>query len=209
MGSRRRSDVVAPTAIELARSDIADVRAYERERDDFRRHVIAEKKRRRVHVGPFQTLVFENRDTVRFQIQEMARAERIMTDEGIDAELAIYNPLISRPGRLSATLFLELADTEALRRWLGRLVGIERSYQLHLGDGDVVIEGQVDDDHAATLSRDDVTATVHYLWFPVGADRVDALRSGPAFLVANHPEYQHRTELSGDTRASLAVELTP
>src|SRR5690606_19012421 len=84
----------APTMAKLTIDDISDLRAYERERDEFRRHVIALKKRRRVHVGPFVTLVFENRDTIRFQIQEMARVERLITDEAIEQELAIYNPLI-------------------------------------------------------------------------------------------------------------------
>jgi hypothetical protein len=78
----------------LTLDDIADLRAYEREREAFREQVIALKKRRRVGVGPFVTFVFENRETIRFQIQEMARVERILTDEGIQTELDTYNPLI-------------------------------------------------------------------------------------------------------------------
>jgi hypothetical protein len=78
----------------LTLDDIADLRAYERERDRFRSRVIAVKKRRRVAVGPFITLVFENRDTIRFQIQEMARVEKLLSDSAIQTELDIYNPLI-------------------------------------------------------------------------------------------------------------------
>jgi len=103
---------------ELTLDDIADLRAYEREREEFRVRVKELKRRRRVSVGPIVTLVFENRDTVRFQVQEMARAERIHTDEGIQTELDMYNPLIPGRGRLSATLFVELTSKEALTEWL-------------------------------------------------------------------------------------------
>ena len=111
----------------LTLDDIADLRAYEREREDFRAEVIALKKRRRVGVGPFMTFVFENRDTIRFQIQEMARVEKLITDEAIETELRTYNPLVPEPGELAATLFIELTSELALRDWLPRLVGIEQS----------------------------------------------------------------------------------
>ena len=78
----------------LTVDDIADLRAYERERGSFRSRVIEMKRRRRIHVGTVVTLMFENRDTVRLQIQEMARVEKILSDEGIQTELDIYNPLI-------------------------------------------------------------------------------------------------------------------
>ena len=81
--------------------DIADLREYERQRAEFRTDVIALKKRRRISVGPVITVLFENRDTIRFQIQEMARAEKIFTDEGIQTELDIYNPLIPELSRRS------------------------------------------------------------------------------------------------------------
>src|SRR5207253_1991591 len=97
-----REAPMTPSPRKLTLDDIADQRAYERERDEFRAHIIAIKKRRRVSVGPVVTMVFENRDTMRFQIQEMARAERILTDEGIQTELDIYNPVIPEPGQLSS-----------------------------------------------------------------------------------------------------------
>ncbi len=115
-------------ADKLSLDDIADLRAYERERDAFRAHVIQLKKQRRVHVGPVVTFVFENRDTIRFQIQEMARVEKIISDEGIEAELRAYNPLIPEPGHLSTTMFIELTSEEQLRDWLPKLVGIERGW---------------------------------------------------------------------------------
>lgn len=194
---------------ELTIDDIADLRAYENEREEFRTRIIALKKHRRVHLGTLQSLVFENRDTIRFQIQEMARAERVITDEGIETELRIYNPLISRPGRLSATLFLELTTDEQLREWLPKLAGIEHSYELHLGAGDDVeiVDGRLDAGHEQTLTRADVTASVHYLWWPVSAAQAERLYSGPTSLVCTHPAYREAVIFSSETRASLAADL--
>ncbi len=120
----------------LTVTDIADLREYEREREDFRAEVIALKKKRRIAVGPFVTVLFENRQTIRFQIQEMARVERLISDEAIEGELRAYNPLIPEPGELAATVFLELTSEIALREWLPRLVGIEASVALRLGTGE-------------------------------------------------------------------------
>ena len=117
----------------LTLDDIADQRAYERERDAFRARVIAVKKLRRVSVGPVITLTFESRLTMRFQVQEMARAEKMVTDEQIQHELDVYNRLLPAAGELSATLFLELTTEEELRTWLPRLVGVERSCELRIG----------------------------------------------------------------------------
>ncbi len=126
---------------QLALDDIIDLRAYERVREDVRRQTIELKRRRRVAVGPIVTLLFENRDTIWFQVQEMARAERMTTDAAITGELDAYNPLIPEPGQLSATLFVELTGEEALRHWLPRLVGIERSVELRLGGAAVEGDG--------------------------------------------------------------------
>ena len=120
----------------LTLEDIADQRAYERERDEFRSKVIAAKRLRRVSVGPVVTFVFENRLTIRFQVQEMARAEKMVTDQQIQHELDVYNQLLPSPGELSATLFIELISEEDLRTWLPRLVGIERSCEMRVGHGD-------------------------------------------------------------------------
>ncbi len=194
---------------DLVLDDIVDQRAYERERESFRAHVIALKKQRRIHVGIFQTLLFENRDTIRFQIQEMARVEKINTDEGIRAELRAYNPLISRPGKLCATLFLELTTDDQLREWLPKLVGIERSYEIHLGEGPdaEVVAAHVDEAHDASLTREETTASVHYLWWPFTADQAQRLATEPARLVCTHPAYREFAELSDINRASLAADL--
>lgn len=193
----------------LTIDDIADQRAYDREREEFRAHVIELKARRRIGVGPFVTLVFENRDTIRFQIQEMARVERISSDAGIQVELDTYNPLIPEPGHLAATLFIELTDDDAMREWLPRLVGIEGAAELRLGEGDApeVVRCQVDPDHERQLTRDEVTAAVHYVHFSLSPDQVAAMEAGPARLALAHPAYDHETVLSDDARAELVRDL--
>jgi len=190
----------------LALDDIADARAYEREREAFRAHVIELKKRRRVGVGPIVTLVFENRDTVRFQIQEMARVERILTDEGIQAELDVYNPLVPEPGTLAATLFVELTTKDELQEWLPKLVGIERAVQLRLGDGSVVT-CEPEAAHEKQLTRDEVTASVHYVFFRLDPAQVDAFAAGDVALEVAHPAYAHSTPLPPATVEELLTDL--
>jgi len=120
---------------ELTLADISDLRAYEREREALRARIIELKRARRVPVGPVVTAVFENRETIRFQVQEMVRAERMLTDEAVQAELDTYNPLIPGPGQLSATLFVELTTKAELEEWLPKLVGVERAVELRVGGG--------------------------------------------------------------------------
>jgi len=196
------------TPRKLSLTDIADLRAYERERPAFLRSVIDLKARRRVAVGTIVTFVFENRDTVRFQIQEMARVERLITDEAIQAELDIYNPLIPEAGQLCATMFVELTSDEALREWLPKLVGIERSVVLRLGDGREV-RCVVEEQHASQLTRDDVTSTVHYVRFELTPDDVAAFGVGPVALALDHPAYREDVELAPSTVAELAADLAP
>jgi hypothetical protein len=190
----------------LTLDDIVDLRAYERVREDYRRRVIAKKRLRRVSVGPILTLVFECFDTIRFQIQEMARAEKIVTDEGIQTELDIYNALLPSAGELSATLFVELTSDEELRRWLPRLVGIERAIAFELGA--LSVRSLPEAAHAEALTREEITAAVHYVRFAFDAAARDALAGdGPALLAARHPEYQESTVLSPETRAELVADL--
>ncbi len=197
----------------LTLDDISDLRAYERERDEFRRAVIAEKKIRRVSVGPVVTLTFESRTTVRFQVQEMARAERLTTDAQVQQELDVYNRLLPARGELSATLFLELTSEEQLRTWLPRLVGIEHSATLLLGEGTGAssVRSVPEGDHLSQLTRDDVTSAVHYVRFPFTPPEVATFASGPATLVVDHPGYPEGRPgvlLSDATRAALTEDLT-
>ncbi|WP_436795594.1 DUF3501 family protein [Actinospongicola halichondriae] len=195
----------------LTLDDIADLRAYEREREDFRAQVIQLKARRRVGIGPFVTVVFENRDTIRFQIQEMARVERLLTDEAIETELRTYNPLVPEPGQLAMTLFIELTSEADLRTWLPKLVGIERSLVLRIGEGDTaeVVAATPEDAHAANLTRDEITASVHYLHFHLTPEQIEAVAAGPVALGVEHENYAHETALGDETVAELLADLRP
>ena len=190
----------------LTLDDVLDLRAYERVRADYRAKVIARKKNRRVALGPIMTLVFECFDTVRFQVQEMARVEKIISDEAIQTELDIYNRLLPAPGELSATLLIELTSEGQLREWLPKLVGIERAVGLDM-DGDVVLSVP-EAEHAAALSREEITPAVHYLRFPFRDEQVAAFGSASEVaLVSTHPAYPARTVLAPAVRAELLGDL--
>jgi hypothetical protein len=203
----------------LTLDDIADARAYEREREAFRSRIIDLKKIRRIPVGPVVSLVFENRDTIRFQVQEMARAEKLQTDAAIQSELDTYNPLLPGPGRLAASLFIELTSRAEMERWLPRLVGIETAVQFVIGSsGEVtssceadttleVVRCEVDPGHAANLTRQETTAAVHFVYFSFAPIQVERFRRGHVSLAVDHPNYRESVALSPETRASLLADL--
>ncbi|MEX2627926.1 MAG: DUF3501 family protein [Ilumatobacteraceae bacterium] len=190
----------------LTLDDISDLRAYERERAEFRPHVMELKRRRRVPVGTLVTFLFENRETMRFQIQEMARVEKLMTDDEIQVELDTYNPMVPGPGQLCATMFLELTSDEQMREWLPKLVNIERSVRLDLPGGESV-RAIVDEQHDEGLTRDDATAAVHYVRFELTPEQIEAFAAGPVTLRIDHPEYLESAELSDAAHAELLSDL--
>ncbi len=195
-----------PAASGLTPADVLDLRAYERVREDYRARLIARKRDRRVALGPVMTLVFECVDTVRFQVQEMARAEKIISDEAIQVELDIYNRLLPGKGELSATVFIELTSDAALREWLPRLVGIERRLGISI-DGQVVASVP-EAEHEAALTRDTVTPAVHYVRFGFTEAQVaDFAGADDVALLATHPAYEARTTLPPAVRRELLGDL--
>ena len=195
----------APSTRKLTVADIADTREYERTRETFRAEMIEQRQRRRVAIGTIVSLAFENRETIRFQIQEMARVEGVSTDQGIQEELDAYNPLIPEVGQLCATLFIELTSDEAIREWLPRLVGIERSVVLRLPTSEQV-RGAVDAQHAKQLTRVDVTAAVHYITFQFRSEQCAAFGPGTVLMI-DHQQYQEETELARATVSELSYDL--
>jgi hypothetical protein len=190
----------------LTLADVLDLRAYERVREEYRAQIIARKRLRRVALGPIMTLVFESVDTVRFQIQEMARVEKIISDEAIQVELDIYNRLLPQVGELSATLFIELTSDALLREWLPKLVGIERALGVAIGED--IIASVPEEAHAAALVRETITPAVHYLRFGFSPAQVEAFAdSEEVALVARHPEYEARTVLPAPVRQELLGDL--
>jgi hypothetical protein len=188
----------------LTIEDIQDLREYEREREEFRRRIIEMKKRRRVQLGDLLTITFENTDTMGFQVQEMARVERMLTDEQIRQEVETYNQLIPDAGELSETLFLEIDDKERLYEWLPKLVGIQRAVSIWLHDGSSVPSIPEDEER---LTREETTTTVHYLKFRFTPEQIDASASGPARIVVDHPHYNAVVELTDEQRQELLGDL--
>jgi len=188
----------------LTMDDIKDVRGYERERDEFRRRIIEMKKRRRIKLGDLMTIVFENTDTMRFQVQEMARVERMLTDEQIAHEIETYNRLIPDPGELSGTLFVEIDDKDRLYEWLPKLVGIQRTVAFWLHDGSSVPSIPQDEER---LTREETTTTVHYLKFRFTDDQIGAFKQGPVRIVVDHPHYDAVVELTDEQQRELAADL--
>ena len=188
----------------LALEDIVDARTHygARPRRLSRPGDRSGKRLRRIEIGPFASVVFENKTTIRFQIQEMARAERMFTDEAIQGELDTYNTLLPRPGRfLHDYLFLELRSDEELREWLPKLVGIERAVIVRLADGaDELIErAEVDAAHAEQLTREEMTASVHYVRIRLSPRARELFGSARVAIGIDHPGLSLRNRaLRGD-----------
>ncbi len=185
----------------LTTSDLWPNPVYEGVRDQFRRDVIEAKKDRRVHVGPFMTFVFENRLTVKFQVQELLRAEKVTDPKAIEEEVDGFNSMLPAPGELSATLLIELTGEDAaIKAQLRKLTGIGRHVFLDVKGQR--LQGRFDE------GWDDGTkaAAVQFVRFPVPDAK--ALLDGPAALVVDHPAYSHRAELPDGVRRSLAQDLS-
>ncbi len=187
----------------IALSDIKGPAIYAGMREDFRRRIIELKKHRRISVGDRVTLVFENRHTLIFQIEEILRAEAITQRDHIQAEIDVYNPLLPSADSLSATLFLEVPPDADPRAELDRLIGLDEHVILHIGPHPVRAEFE------EGRSTDQRISAVQYIRFRLPPDAREALRvSGTALaLEIDHPEYRHRTDASEDMRASLAADL--
>jgi hypothetical protein len=190
----------------LTVDDIQDFREYERGRDEFRQRIIAMKRIRRVQLGPIMTIVFENTETMRWQVQEMARAERMLSDEQIAHEVDTYNQIIPDAGELSGTLLLELTSEVALREWLPRLVGVEYHVRIVLPDGSDV-RGIPSEDDESRLTRADTTAAVHFLKFPFTRSEIDMFASGPVHVVVDHPDYDQDVVLTEEQHEALLGDL--
>jgi len=194
------------TSRKLELSDILDLRAYERVREERRVEIIEIKRRRRVHLGTVVTLMFENRATMQSQIHEMMRAEKVVSDEQILEELHAYNPLIPEAGQLSATLFIELTTPEQMLEWLPKLVNIERSIAFKLSDGSTVMS-IAEESHAEMLTRDNVTAAVHYIRFEFTPEQVEAFATGDVEILCLHPEYVEGSLLPAFVVNELLTDL--
>ncbi len=190
----------------LVLSDILEQRAYERIRDTRRAEIIELKRRRRISLGTIVTVMFENRATMQSQIQEMLRVERVVSDEGVLEELKAYNPLIPEAGQLCATVFIELVTDDQMREWLPKLVDIEKSIAIKLANGEVV-KATVDEAHAEQLTRETVTAAVHYIRFQFTPQQVVEFAKGNVQVISTLSKYLEAVELADFTVAELLTDL--
>jgi hypothetical protein len=182
--------------------DILGFAAYEQVRREFRDDIIDKKKKRRVSVGDKVCFVFENRDTVIFQIQEMVRVERIADLDKIREEIAVYNELIPNPGELSATLFLEIEDQTHLREDLLKFLGIDEVVFLNVGG--YSIRGRFEEGH----SKEDKISAVQYVRFPFEPAACRAFMDGEkAELMIDHLNYKASAVLTPEVQKSLAEDL--
>jgi hypothetical protein len=187
----------------LTLADIPPLDAFEAIRDELRTRVIAHKQPRRVAVGDRVTLLFEDRETLRWQILEMCRVERTRDAAAIAQEVAVYNELIPAAGELSATMFIEITEQAQIRSELDKLLGIDECVALRVGAHDV--RGEFD---TRQLDEDRISA-LHYLRFRLTPEDVAAFRDAatPVSLRVDHRAYQADAPLSRETRASLLVDL--
>jgi hypothetical protein len=184
----------------LTNADIKDLREYERERAAFVSEIISMKKKRRIALGDLMTIVFENATTMRFQIQEMARAEKMLRDEQIAHEIETYNELVPNDGELVGTLFIEITDADALREWLPKLTRIQNHIAIEVA-GEVIPAVEVD---LERLTREEeFTSTVHYLRFTFTDAQRKAFNEGPVAIAVEHSAYQARVELTEEQRDEL------
>jgi hypothetical protein len=193
----------------IQRDSLLSLEAYAKQRTQFRAKVMEHKKHRTVHLGAHLTLLFEDELTVRYQVQEMLRIERIFEEEGIQHELDAYNPLVPDGGNWKATMLLEYPDAEERRRRLAELKGIERNVWVQVGDGAkeaARVYAIADED--LERENEEKTSSVHFLRFELGAAAREALRRGAAVKVGvDHPRYSAAVELSAEQRSALASDL--
>jgi hypothetical protein len=176
----------------LARGDLMSLEQYAADRSRLRSEVIAHKRLRNVQVGPNMTWCFEDRTTIRYQVLEMLRAERIFEGEGIQGELDAYNPLVPDGYNWKVTLLLEFPDPDERRTALGKLIGVEDRCWVRVGEMERVL-AIADED----LPRENAekTSAVHFLRFELSPSMVEAMKSGGTLSVGvDHENYRHSLE---------------
>jgi len=189
----------------LVATDLLPPEEYERDRDAFRQRIIELKRRRRIEVGDRISLVFENRETVRFQVQEMLRAERISDPVKIQAELDIYNALLPAEGELSATLFIEITEQDRVKPVLDALQGIDRGETVALTVGSQTVWGVFE----GGRSKEDKLSAVHFVRFrpsPAWLAALAAPGSGGTIAI-RHPAYQAAVSVPEPLRQEWLSDL--
>lgn len=189
----------------ITRDSLLTLEAYARARPQMKTAVIARRRLRSVHLGEHMTLQFEDEATVRYQIQEMLRVEKIFEEDGIQGELEAYNPLVPDGSNWKATLLLEYPDVHERRRELARLIGVEDRVFVEV-EGHPRIHAIADED----LDRENAekTSAVHFVRFEFDPASREAVRAGAAVKIGcDHTHYPVHLSIPPETLAALAGDL--
>jgi hypothetical protein len=190
----------------ITRDSLMTLEAYARSRKDFRAQVLAHKKDRTIHLGDHVTLIFEDELTIRYQVQEMLRVEKIFEEAGIQDELDAYNPLIPDGRNFKATMMIEYEDADERRVALARLKGIEDRAWIQVAGHERVFAIADEDLERETEEK---TSSVHFLRFELTAPMAQELKHGAALSAGiDHPAYAAALDpLPGPAAAALARDL--
>jgi hypothetical protein len=190
----------------ITRDSLMTLEAYAKARKEFRAKVIEHKKKRTLQLGGNVTLIFEDELTIRYQIQEMLRIERIFEEEGIQNELDAYNPLVPDGTNWKATMMIEYPDIEERRRMLARLIGIEDKVWVKV-EGHPRVYAIADED--LERETEDKTSSVHFLRFELDPSMIQALKRGAGLSVGiDHPQYRVTVEeVDPELRNALIQDL--
>ena len=184
-------------------SDIMPLDQYDRVRDEYRQRIFEIKKARRIGVGEYLTFLFENADTMKYQIQEMARVEQLKDETAVKHEIETYNELVPDPNEITASLLIEINDPAARAFKLRELVGLQDSVSM-LVDKDYQIQAEFDDRQIT----DGKISSVHYLRFPLGEKAADAfLATSDVELLITHPACSYRQPLSQEQLEAMKEDL--
>ena len=189
----------------IDRASLMTLEAYARERPQFRARVMAHKKNRTVQLGEHLTLIFEDELTIRYQVQEMLRVERIFEEEGIREELNAYNPLVPDGRNLKATMMLEYPDPEERSRRLGELIGVGDKVWIQV-EAHERVRAVADEDLAR--ENEEKTSSVHFLRFELTEAMAQALKKGADLAIGvDHLRYTGKLEAPSAVRDALVKDL--
>ena len=185
--------------------DLISYEEYERQRESFRANIIALKQRRRISLGPLITVVFENRETLKFQIQEMIRAERIRDPAKVQDELDVYNALLPEQNELSATLLIEITDEATMKEKLDQFMGLDHGEKVAIVAGGEQAFGEFE----GGRSHDTKISAVHFVRFrPTSAmKRAFADLTRPVTIRVNHGGYHEEVSVPGTMREEWLSDL--
>jgi len=191
--------------MKITRDSLFSLEEYAQRRSEIRTEVMAHKKPRRIALGEHATLLFEDRMTMQYQIQEMLRAEKIFESDAIQEELDTYNPLVPDGENWKATLLIEYTDVEQRQLALAKMPGVEHKVWVQVGDAEKIYAIANED---LDRSNDEKTSAVHFLRFELGAENCLSLDSGTELLMGiDSKELPYDIVVRGESRASLVADL--